>query len=101
MADRPELLHPLITPGNRILALTTDKTTAPHVAKLLDERGYGRSVLSVLENLGGAGEKMPQAEAKGFALEIGDFYVLAIDCRRCRRAAAAHGAGSAGRDVHQ
>jgi precorrin-6Y C5,15-methyltransferase (decarboxylating) len=75
-----ELLHPHITPGNRILALTSDATTAPHVAKLLVERGYGRSVLTVLENLGGEAEVVASAEALGFQLAIGDLYVLAIDC---------------------
>ena len=31
-----EVLHPHILPGNRILALTTDATTAPHVAEPAD-----------------------------------------------------------------
>jgi len=75
-----ELVHPHVAPGNRILALTTDATTAPHVARLLVERGYDRSVLTVLEHLGGPGERIQSAEAQGFALPIGDFYVLAIDC---------------------
>ena len=75
-----EFIHPHITPGNRILALTTDATTAPHVAKLLVERGYGRSVLTVLEHLGGADERMISATANGFDPTIGDFYVLALDC---------------------
>ena len=75
-----ELIHPHIAPGNRILALTSDATTAPHVANLLVERGYGRSVLTVLENLGGPDERIASAEAHGFDLAIGDFYVLAIDC---------------------
>lgn len=75
-----EVIHPHITPGNRILAPTTDATTAPHVAKLLTERGYGRSLLTVLENLGGPDERTTTAEARAFDLEIGDFYVLAIDC---------------------
>jgi len=75
-----ELVHPHVAPGNRILALTTDATTAPHVARLLVERGYDRSVLTVLEHLGGPSERIQSAEAQGFALPIGDFYVLAIDC---------------------
>ena len=76
-----ELIHPHIAPGNRILALTTDATTAPHVARLLVERGYGRSVLTVLEHLGGRdrAHRLPPT-AQGFDLTIGDFYVLAIDC---------------------
>ena len=75
-----ELIHPHVTPGNRILALTSDGTTAPHVARLLVERGYGRTVLTVLENLGGPAETVSFAEATGFALPVGDFYVLALDC---------------------
>jgi len=79
-ARPPELIQPHITPGNRVLALTTDATTAPHVARLLTERGYGRSVLTVLEHLGGPDERLASHEAAGFALDIGDFYVLAVDC---------------------
>jgi precorrin-6B C5,15-methyltransferase / cobalt-precorrin-6B C5,C15-methyltransferase len=75
-----ELLHPYITPGHRILALTTDATTAPHVARLLTERGYSRSLLTILENLGGPAETVSSTEARAFDLAIGDFYVLAIDC---------------------
>ncbi|MEQ1902344.1 MAG: precorrin-6y C5,15-methyltransferase (decarboxylating) subunit CbiE [Devosia sp.] len=76
----PELIHKHVTPGNRVLVLTSDATTAPQVARLLVERGYGRSVLTALENLGGPDERTASAMAEGFALEIGDFYVLAIDC---------------------
>jgi precorrin-6Y C5,15-methyltransferase (decarboxylating) len=79
-ARPPELIHPHITPGHRILALTTDATTAPHVARLLVERDYGRSVLTILENLGGPDERLHHAQAIGFDLPIGDLYVLAIDC---------------------
>jgi precorrin-6Y C5,15-methyltransferase (decarboxylating) len=75
-----ELIHPHITPGHRILALTTDATTAPHVARILTERGYGRSILTVLEHLGGPAETVASATAEGFALTVGEFYVLAIDC---------------------
>ncbi len=75
-----ELVHPHVTPGNRILALTTDAATALHVARLLVDRGYGRSLLTVLENLGGPDERVASTEARAFDLATGDFYVLAIDC---------------------
>jgi precorrin-6Y C5,15-methyltransferase (decarboxylating) len=75
-----ELIHPHIAPGNRILALTSDATTAPHVAKLLCERGYSRSMLTLLENLGAPAERITTAEAIGFSLTPGEFYVLAVDC---------------------
>jgi precorrin-6Y C5,15-methyltransferase (decarboxylating) len=79
-ARPPELIHPHVTPANHILALTTDETTAGHVAKLLVERGYGRSILTLLENLGSPDEKVTTATAEGFALEPGPFYVLAVEC---------------------
>jgi precorrin-6Y C5,15-methyltransferase (decarboxylating) len=75
-----EVIHPHILPGNRILALTTDARTAPHTAAMLVERGYGQSVLTVLENLGGAEERIGSSTATTFDLAPGDFYVLAIDC---------------------
>lgn len=79
-ARPPEVIHPHVTPGNRILALTTDAATAPHIARVLTARGYGRSLLTALENLGGPDERIASAEARAFDLSIGDFYVLAIDC---------------------
>ncbi len=75
-----ELLHPHLAPGVRTLALTTDETTAPAVAALLVERGYGGTMLTVLENLGGPQQRVQSATANGFKLGIGSFYVLAIDC---------------------
>ncbi len=79
-ARPPEVIHPHIVPGNRILALTTDATTAPAVAKLLVDRGYGRSILTVLENLGGPNERIVSSAAEAFIESIGEFYVLAISC---------------------
>ncbi len=75
-----EVIIPNVTPGNRILALTTDAGTAPQVARLLAARGNGRSMLTVLEDLGGPSERVVSAEADKFAEAIGDFYVLAVDC---------------------
>ena len=74
-------LQPHILPGNRILALTTDRTTVGKVAQMLKERGYGASRLVALEHLGGAKERMTEASAETVAPEqLGDFLTLAIDC---------------------
>jgi precorrin-6Y C5,15-methyltransferase (decarboxylating) len=74
-------LNPHILPGNRILALTTDRHTVTAVADLLRARGYGRSRLVMLENLGGAGERITEATASDVdAAALGDFLTLAIDC---------------------
>jgi precorrin-6Y C5,15-methyltransferase (decarboxylating) len=76
-----ELIQPLIVPGNRILALTTDGETAFKVADILSARGYADSIMTVLESLGGPDERTTSSKAVDFAeASIGDFYVLAIDC---------------------
>ncbi len=76
-----ETLHPHLLPGNRILALTADHSTVDLALELLNDRGYSRSVVTTLENLGGANEKITSEEAEAFDTEdIEDFYVLAIDC---------------------
>lgn len=76
-----EAIHPHILPGNRILALTSDGTTADRVADSLANRGYGQSVLTALENLGSPTENRVTGTAEVFGEKaVGDFYVLAIDC---------------------
>ena len=76
-----EGIVPHILPGNRILALTSDRTTAPAVAAILAARGYGQSVLTTLECLGGPDERLAFGTAADFDFTpLGDFYVLAIDC---------------------
>lgn len=76
-----EALHAQILPGNRILALTSDAGTLKDAAGILTMRGYGKSMLSVLENLGGANERVTALPASEVAAQsIGDFYTLAIDC---------------------
>ena len=82
LAARPagRAIHPYVLPGNRFLALTGDRSTAP-VTALLVARGYGDSLLTVLENLGAADERITATTAKDFNPDaIGDFHVLAVDC---------------------
>lgn len=76
-----EALHPHLVPGNRILALTADHTTVDLAIELLIDRGYGRSLVTTLENLGAPEERVLSDEAEAFdSREVEDFYVLAIDC---------------------
>jgi precorrin-6Y C5,15-methyltransferase (decarboxylating) len=76
-----EAIHPYILPGNRILALTSDAHTAHQVAEMLVARGYGQSLMTALENLGGPEERITGEAAEFFDAEtIGDFYVLGVDC---------------------
>jgi len=74
-------LHPHLVPGHRILALTGDAAALRDVTDLLDERGFGQSRLTTLENLGGPRERIRNFAASEWKADlVGDFYVLAIDC---------------------
>lgn len=76
-----QALHTHLVPGNRILALTSDHLTLEAVIDLLNERGYGRSQITTLENLGSEEERILTGEAETFdTREVEDFYVLAIEC---------------------
>ena len=75
------LLQPFIQPNAKILALTAGGETVREVAEILSARGFGASVLTVLEHMGGADEHVVTARAdecknKDFAA----FNTLAIDC---------------------
>lgn len=64
------LLRPLLHPGTRILALTSDGRTPAEIAGLLVEAGFGPSILHVLEALGGPGERRQSATAEGFGAAV-------------------------------
>ena len=80
----PTLLHGLLYPGARILALSEGGHTPQLVAQLLARSGYGDSRLTVLERLGSEQERLiegtaanwGQSDLPGFAA----LNVLAIAC---------------------
>lgn len=73
MVARPvELLHPVLHPGRRVLVLGS---TPSAVVELLASRGYGSSVVTVLERLGGPGERV-----HGDLSSVDPLHVLAIEC---------------------
>ncbi|RUV58364.1 precorrin-6y C5,15-methyltransferase (decarboxylating) subunit CbiE, partial [Mesorhizobium sp. M1A.F.Ca.IN.022.02.1.1] len=75
-----DLLRPLLHPGARILALTSDSDAPVAIAALLDELGFGPSRLTVLEALGGQGETRHAARADAFDLKnINPLNVLALE----------------------
>lgn len=76
-----ETLHRVINPGRRILVLSAGSQTPAAVAALLTHRGYAESTLTVLEQLGGPGERVVTGSAGGWTLPPGDpLNVVAIDC---------------------
>ncbi len=76
----PDLLRPLLHPGARILALTSDGGAPAGIARLLAGLGFGRSRLTVLEALGGPHEAIRTARADIFDLEnVNPLNVLALE----------------------
>lgn len=71
-----DLIHPLLHPGRRIIALTSDEKGPRELAKLLTESGFGPSVMTVLEALGGEAERTRVCKAAEFTLQ--DINVLNV-----------------------
>ena len=82
LVGRPvETLHPHILPANRIMALASEHSVVDLALEILIDRGYSRSIVTTLEQLGGRDEALTTAPAEDFrSSDIGDAYVLAIDC---------------------
>ena len=78
LVGRPrELLHPLLQPGRRVLALTAETTAAADVRALLEARGFGGSQVTVLADLGGEQEVVEPGGSKPH----GRLAIVAIECR--------------------
>lgn len=75
-----DLVRAHLHPGRRLLVLTSDEAGPGEIARLLAESGFGGSVLTVLEALGGPRERVRGAWAEGFALtDIDPLNLLAIE----------------------
>ena len=85
LVGRPrELLHPLLQPGRRVLALTAESSAAADIRALLDARGFGGSPVTVLADLGGPDEVAAPADGRPHS----SLAIIAIDCRLDATAAA-------------
>ena len=74
-----DLIRPHLHPGARILALTSDEHGPAALAKLLTEAGFGISIVTVLEALGGPDETVRTNVAMSFALtDINPLNICAI-----------------------
>ena len=76
----PERILPFAAPGARLLVLTADGRSPAQVGRLLADRGYGSSVLTVLAHMGGADETQVTGLAAGWTRAVPDFHVLAVEC---------------------
>ena len=67
--------------GQRVLVLSAGADTPREVAALLAAEGWGASMLTVLEQLGGPGERRVEGTAAGWAHPPGDpLNVVAVRC---------------------
>jgi precorrin-6Y C5,15-methyltransferase (decarboxylating) len=76
----PERILPFVAPGTRLLVLTSGPEAPTQIARLLTDRGYGPSVLTVLAHLGGQSESRISGLASGWRREVPAFHVLAVEC---------------------
>ncbi|MSO54493.1 MAG: precorrin-6y C5,15-methyltransferase (decarboxylating) subunit CbiE [Rhodospirillales bacterium] len=77
-----EALHPHIHPSARLLILSDSCRTPGEVARLLRERGFGDSRLTVLEHLGGPKERRVDQTARDWKEAVGaDLNIIAVECR--------------------
>ncbi len=76
-----ELLVPYILPGERLLVLSNDGATPTKAASLLKDKGFGPSIMTVLEHLGGPKEHRFEGIAETWSYgRCADLNVLAIEC---------------------
>jgi len=67
--------------GQRLLVLSNDGTSPQAVARLLRERGFGLSRMTVLEHLGGPKERRIDGSAADDFPDIAALNLIAIDCQ--------------------
>jgi precorrin-6Y C5,15-methyltransferase (decarboxylating) len=69
-----------LAPNRRVLALSWDGDTPAALAALLNERGFGRSIVHVLEMLGSAEERVRSVRAQAFDLDdVADLNLVGIE----------------------
>ncbi|WP_170975731.1 precorrin-6y C5,15-methyltransferase (decarboxylating) subunit CbiE [Rhizobium sp. FY34] len=75
-----DLIRPLLHPGRKVLALTSDAQSPAALAQLLTELGFGLSRLMILEALGGQSQKIRSTLASDFTLtDIDPLNLVALE----------------------
>jgi precorrin-6B C5,15-methyltransferase / cobalt-precorrin-6B C5,C15-methyltransferase len=82
VAQPPEVLARLLQPRRRLVVYVTGSGGAAALAGVLCERGFGPSRFVVLEQLGGAAERLIESTAAEWgATEADPLHCVAIECR--------------------
>ncbi len=69
-----------IQPDQKLIILTTGAETPAQIAKFLSERGFGKSEMTVLANMGGEKELRFEGVAENWSHEVPAFNTLAVNC---------------------
>ncbi|WP_407494585.1 precorrin-6y C5,15-methyltransferase (decarboxylating) subunit CbiE [Pseudooceanicola sp. MF1-13] len=75
-----EQMIAFIQPDARLLILTTGAETPGQIATFLTDRGFGRSKMTVLANMGGVDEARFDGVAEDWVHEVPAFNTLAVEC---------------------
>lgn len=76
-------LHVHLSPGRRIISLTSTARTVGEIAEILTAAGYGASQMVVLEHMGGSEERRSQFTAQALkerSRDFADFNTVGIIC---------------------
>ena len=77
-----EVVAPALQPGRRLVVLGFGPSTAAEIARVVRERGFGASRLVVLEELGGAGERIEESTADDWGDREGAaLHLVALEVR--------------------
>ena len=74
-------IEAFIQPRAKLIVLTADASTIPEVARRLVARGFEKSIITVLENMGGDREKKTSFVADALPTQtFSDLNTLAVEC---------------------
>ncbi|XHX77443.1 MAG: precorrin-6y C5,15-methyltransferase (decarboxylating) subunit CbiE [Stenomitos frigidus ULC029] len=77
----PALLHSYLYPGAKLLILSEGQQTPAIVAALLTQRGFGNSLMTVLERIGGSYERYVTGIASTWhETDLADLNAIAVEC---------------------
>ncbi|NJM76007.1 MAG: precorrin-6y C5,15-methyltransferase (decarboxylating) subunit CbiE [Acaryochloridaceae cyanobacterium RU_4_10] len=77
----PTILQAYLYPGAKLLILSEGKHTPATVAKILTQRGFGRSLMTVLERLGGVQERLVSGVASTWTkTDLAELNAIAVEC---------------------
>lgn len=77
----PALVQTYLYSGAKLLILSEGKQTPAIVAELLTQRGFGSSLMTVLERIGGSHERhLTEIACKWHETDLADLNAIAVEC---------------------